>query len=329
MEKKVAFIVVCWNNKKLLEECIQSIKAQTYKNTAIYLIDNASTDGSADYVEKNHPDIKLVRSDKNNGFAKGNNILIKKASQDSSVGYFAFVNTDATLAPTWTEKLVVVAESNPKTAGLQGLTMDYYNHHITDSEHIYIAPNLQSTQYGYEKPVNKQNHATHLVMGVNAAAAMYTRAFVDVQPFDTLFDESFFMYLEDVDVSLRAFNMGWANYFVADAHAYHMGSVSSKTRSSDFALYWTSRNQFALLTKNMPARVFWRSFPKFAKFEIQFIRHLRKNYSKKTARVYIKGRFVGALRAPLYISKRWKVASKSKITPDYYYSVMAKSGILG
>lgn len=329
MGQKVAFIIVCWNNKKLLKECIESLQTQTYKSTVIYLIDNNSADGSADYVEERFPDVNLVRSDKNNGFAKGNNILIKEASKDVEVGYYALINTDAVIEPNWTEQLVNVAKKNPKTAGLQGLTIDYYDHTVTDSEHIYIAPNLQSTQFGYESPVNKKASATHMVMGVNAAAAMYTRLYVEAQPFNTLFDESFFMYLEDVDVSLRAINMGWNNYFVADAYAYHMGSVSSASRSSDFSLYWTSRNQAALLVKNIPLRVLIRCLPKFIKFEIHFVAHLKRNYSTKTARVYLKGRFVGFFRSFLYISKRRKVAARCKISSDYFYAIMKNKGFLG
>jgi len=329
MEKKIAYIIVCWNNKNLLAECLESIKAQTYKNQIIYLIDNDSHDGSADFVEKNYPEVELVRAHANHGFAKGNNILINKALEDKSVAYFALVNTDAVLASDWAQKLVAVAESNPKAAALQGLTLDYFNHRIIDSEHIYIAPNLQSTQYGYGELVDKVNLSTRLVMGVNAAATIYTRRFVDAQPEQNLFDESFFMYLEDVDVSLRAFNMGWSNYFVADATAYHMGSVSSKKQSSDFSLYWTSRNQAALVMKNIPTRVLLRCASKFIKFELHFIKHLRINYGKKTVRTYMKGRFVGFFRGFLYVNKRRKIASRSKVVSDYFYNVMNRKGILG
>lgn len=324
----VAYILVCWNNQTLIDECMESIKNQLYPQKEIYFIDNNSSDGSADYVEKHYPQVKLIKSNKNNGFAKGNNILITEALKDPDVDYFALVNTDARLNPDWTSELVNVAKNNPKTATLQGLTLDYFDHAIVDSHHIYVAKNLQATQYGYKQRADQNDYYTREVQGVNAAAAIVTRAFIEAQPENNLFDESFFMYLEDVDVALRAEVMGWKNYFVSTARAYHMGSASSNKRSSSFSLYYTARNQPVMLVKNMPLKVLLKASKYFLKNEYQMLRYLNNSYPPQFVHAYIRGRLIGYPRALLYFSKRRKLSKKRVINSDFLWSIMQNKGWL-
>lgn len=326
MTKRVAYIIVCWNNKELLDECINSINQQTYKDKVIYLIDNNSSDGSADFVANNYPEIRLVRSNKNNGFARGNNLLIKEALKDEKVKYLALINSDARITPAWTEKLINESNAHNQVACLQGLTLDYFDHSIIDSHHIYLSDNLQSTQYAYQELNNQENLSSCEVMGVNAAAAIITRSFIDEQPYKNLFDESFFMYLEDVDVSLRALIIGWHNYFVGDAIAYHMGSASSKSRSSSFSLYYTARNQFGLLLKNLPTPILIRACPIFFRYEYRFLVYLKSSYSTRVLLKYIQGRIVGLLRVPVYLSKRQKLQKNSRIQPDFLWTLMSSKG---
>lgn len=323
---KVAFILVCWNNKNLLEGCIKSIEEQTYANRSVYLIDNNSSDGSADFVAKNYPSINLVRSKTNNGFAKGNNILIKMALSDPEVSHIALLNTDARLDKDWTKKLMGVAMSVPKVACLQGLTLDYFDHAMLDSHHIYITESLQSTQYGYQMLSARSNFTTCQVLGVNMAAAIVSRKFIEMQKHHKLFDESFYMYLEDVDVSLRSLNMGWKNYFVAGAIAYHMGSASSKTRSSSFALFYTARNQPAVLVKNFPLKILLKSTPAFLSNEYHMIRHLHNSYPKGTLSTYLRGRLIGILRVCMYLPKRRYISRRRVLRADFLWALMKNEG---
>lgn len=323
---KVAYIIVCWNNKSLLRDCIDSINNQDYSAKEIYLIDNFSNDGSAEFVKKNFPNIHLLESKKNNGFAKGNNILIERALKDEEIRYFALINTDARLSKDWTRHLVDTAERKPLAALLQGLTLDFYDHGIVDSHHIYINTNLQATQYGYQKSNTLSSLATCEVMGVNAAAALVARSFVEKQPKRKLFDDSFFMYLEDVDLSLRALNQGWHNYFVKGAIAYHMGSASSKTISSSFSLYYTARNQLGLLVKNFPLKVLIKSIPNFLKHEYQFLIYLKGNYSNKILAKYIEGRIVGLFRMILYLPKRHTLQKQTQLRSSFLWALMSNKG---
>lgn len=316
---KVAYVVVSWNNMDLLEECFRSINSQTHKERVIVMVDNNSSDNSTKYIEENFPEVMIIKEAKNHGFAVANNIGIKKALQDQHIEYLALVNTDARLDPAWTSRIVDFAVLKPAGAGFQGTTLDYYDNSIIDSTHIFIARNGQGTQGNWRRYYEGEL-GPKKVFGVNAAAAIYSRKFIEDQPDQKLFDESLFMYLEDVDVAARSTVGGWDNFLVPHARAYHMGSASSKKRSSDFSLYYTFRNNAAVLVKNIPFTLIIRMIPRIIRGDVDTIKHLRKTGRGKQGYVVIKARIVGIIRLPIYFFKH--IITKKKIPKKYLWHLM-------
>jgi len=94
-QPKIAVIIINWNGKHLLEECLSSVENQNYNNYRIIFIDNGSKDKSVKFVGEKFPDVKIISLDKNTGFAKANNIGMHKAFEDSEVEYVAILNNDA------------------------------------------------------------------------------------------------------------------------------------------------------------------------------------------------------------------------------------------
>ncbi|HUC95707.1 MAG TPA: glycosyltransferase family 2 protein, partial [Candidatus Saccharimonadia bacterium] len=254
---KVAYIIVSWNNQTLLDECIDSINKQQYTGAnKIILVDNASSDNTVEYVGKNHPNVEVIAEKKNYGFAKGNNIGIKKALEDDNIEYIVLLNTDARLESNWTQCLVDSAKIRPMAATMQSVTLDYFDPGIIDSTHIYISKFGQGTQGSWRQPIAYANSVSpQKVFGCNAAAMLITRKFIETQPFRELFDETMFMYLEDVDLAARATVMGWDNFVVPGTKAYHMGSVSSNKKDPSFSIYLSFRNNTGLLIKNLPFKI--------------------------------------------------------------------------
>ncbi|MCA9313746.1 glycosyltransferase family 2 protein [Candidatus Saccharibacteria bacterium] len=328
-QPKVAYLVICWNNRDIIDECLHALKEQTYESTDIYVIDNASKDGSADYIEEKYPEIHFVRHNENSGFAKGNNILIKEVLKDKDVEYIALINSDAMLDKHWTSEVVDFLKDKSMVAGAQGITLDYYNHSIVDAEHIYVGTNFHAVQYGYGMRYKKAYAHPRKVFGVNAAAAVYSRSFIEQQHDKKLFDEKFYIYLEDVDVSFRAIMTGWNSYYIPAARAYHMGSVSSKKRSNGFNIEMTFRNNAALLFKNMPLKVFLIHLPEAAKMELQYYRHMYKRFGFVAMLRVVRARLVGILRLPLYISDRRRITKQRKISNTTLDRVMRRKGIFG
>jgi GT2 family glycosyltransferase len=320
---KVAYIVIGWNNSDLLDECFASIAEQTYPDKVAYYVDNDSADDSVALVEKKYPDVRIIQTGSNTGFARGNNIGIAAALKDEDVAHVVLLNSDARLDPKWTEQIVKFAELKPKGALFQGTTLDYYNHAIVDSTHIFLARNGQGTQGGW-RYYYTNDFGPKRVFGVNAAACLVTRSFLEAQPFgEEIFDEQFFMYLEDVDLSMRATVMGWDNYLVPDARAYHMGSASSG-KNPGFSLYMTFRNNTALLLKNLPMKLIFRMLPNLIRGDIDTIKTLRRIKKKGAVSKVVKGRIIGVFRSLLFLKKRQAMKKAQNIDTDVLWSLMDK-----
>jgi GT2 family glycosyltransferase len=312
-QPKVAFIIVCWNNEDLLQECFESIEKQTYRNHVTVMIDNGSADNSVATARRLKPDAIIIEAGENLAFAKGNNVAIAHALKDTEIEYVALLNSDATLDEKWLEQIIDFAAGKPKGACFQGTTLDYYNHEIIDSTHIFIAHNSQATQGNWRNPYTRELGPLK-VLGVNAAACVVSRAFIDAQPFGAeFFDEDMFMYLEDVDVAVRATMMGWDNYLVPQARAYHMGSASSG-KNPGFSLYMTFRNNSALIFKNYPFLTALKLFVRMPRSDRATYKHLVHLGNKAAAQKVLKGRINGLFRLPLYIGKRRAMRRRSGLS---------------
>jgi GT2 family glycosyltransferase len=323
-DRTCAYIIVCWNNKALMKECIESIQRQTYKHKKIFVVDNASTDGSVEFVTKTFPEVEVLAQDKNYAFAKGNNIGIKKALEDQQVGYFALVNSDATLENSWTSTLIAAAEQHPKAAMLQSITLDYYDHAVIDSTHVYIARNGQATQGSWRLPLPEgYDVPPQKVFGCNAAAMIITRGFIEQQPFGDFFDETMFMYLEDVDIAARATVMGWDNYVIPGTRAYHMGSASSG-KNPGFSLYMTFRNNLGLLIKNLPLALLLPVLASLFKADRASIKHLQRTNRKEAVKFIYRGRLASLPYIPIFIFKRYKLKKYRNIDNNYLWNLMRK-----
>lgn len=323
-QPKVAFILVCWNNRKLLQECFESIESQDYKQHVTIMVDNGSKDDSVQYTRETYPWVQIHEAGANLGFAKGNNRGIEVALQQyPDVEYLVFLNTDARLENNWLSTMVAFADRKPKGALFQSTTLDYYDHRITDSTHIYVSHNGSGTQADWRQPY-LGTKGPRKVFGVNAAAALISRRFIQAQPFKKVFDETMFMYLEDVDLSARATVMGWDNYLVPGTFAYHMGSASSG-KNPGFSLYLTYRNNIAMLAKNMPLSTFIKMLPAMFRSDRHTLRHLKRNGQADVRGKLIKGRLVGFLRLPLYLPSIVKMGKyRRKVSKAYLWQLMEK-----
>ena len=326
---KVAYIIVTWNNESIIEECLESIAAQEGVVPQIYVFDNHSSDRTVEVVRR-HGDVHLLRSAANLGFAKANNVVIERVLAETDIQWVALINSDARLDPEWTKNLLAFARGRADVAGLQGLTLDYFNHDIVDSQHIFLSGALQGIQYGYGQPIGSQSLYPRKVMGVNAAAALWTRDFIENQPdLQVFFDERFHMYYEDIDLAFRGFVAGYDSYFVPQAVAYHMGSVSAKKRKASYAVTMLSRNQPAVIVKNAPWSVVLRSLPAAVLATGLFLRGVARDESFVTAVRVVLNLIRGILTAPRYLSSRRAVMSHVRRDPSYILAVMRKDGVLG
>jgi len=324
VQVKLSYVVVGWNNKKFLKSCLDSILDQVNVKKSIYYIDNNSSDDSVMYVEQHYPMVKIIQNSDNLGFAKANNIGIKQALKDNAE-YIVLLNTDAELTPNWSYTIVNFAEKNPKGACFQGTTLRKNEKGLIDSTGIFLDKKLVATQINYLKEYTPP-YGNCEVFGVNAAAALYTKNFLEKQPFkDEYFDEDFFMYLEDVDLCLRAIELGWKNYFVSNAKAFHVGSASSKSQSFGFKLSY--RNHSAMLFKNFSIGFIIKKTPRLIASDIERIIGFYRNKQKDVSLAIITGRLQGIWLIHKMFKKRRYLVKQNKKNLQYIISFMPKGYI--
>ncbi len=240
----VTTIVVNWNGRAFLDQCLSSLVAQTYQPHEIILVDNASTDGSADDVEAKWPSIKVLRSQTNLGFAAGNNLAI----QHSTGNYVALLNNDAYAEPDWLAKMIEVADQHESVGMIACKVLFADTPNMINSTGIA----LDWAGFCWDWQGGQIDDPTKIKIeerfGPTGGAALYRRVLLTEIG---LFDEDFFAYAEDADLAWRAQRSGWQCLYVPQARVYHAASATSG-EGSKFKSYLLSRSKVWLFAKNIP-----------------------------------------------------------------------------
>jgi GT2 family glycosyltransferase len=250
---RVAVVIVTANAGPLLGEALDHLSRQTVQPSRVIVVDNASTDGSVDSIER-RAGIEAVRLGRNVGFAAANNLAVRRADDCE---WIVLLNPDAFPAPTWLEELVRAAESHPDH------TFFASRLHLAGSDTLdgrgdsyHVSGWAWQRDHGRPK-AEVQEGPPHEVFSPCAAAAMYRRdVFLDAGGFD----ESFFCYAEDTDLSFRLRLAGHRCLYVPTAAVEHVGSASAG-RESDFGIYHAHRNLVWAYFKNMPSPLVWLYLP--------------------------------------------------------------------
>jgi GT2 family glycosyltransferase len=321
--RRIGVVVVSWNNESLLGDCLQSVRAQTISPNRVktIVVDNASSDGSVAFVAENFPEVEVMQIGWNSGFSHANNVATRQLFNDETIDAVVLLNSDARIAVDWLDVVCSFAESRPRGATFQSITLDHVNPSVIDSHHLYVTRSLHATQGGTGTH-RRGAETSEPVFGVNAAACLYTRAFLSAQPFDDYLDETMGMYLEDVDLATRALMMGWENWFVGGTHATHIGSASTKERAGGFALRQTWRNQPVLLLSNFPARVLLRGLIGLVKHEVGAVRHLRSIGQPELVGEIMRGRLEGLRLIPYALRRRKQLRPLRVLDGDHLWELM-------
>jgi GT2 family glycosyltransferase len=255
-------IVLAYNDRKYLEACLSSLLDQEVpkdKYEVIYA-DNASTDGSAEYVEERFPQVRVLRFDQNYGFAEGNN----RAATFARGRYISFQNADTIAHRKWLSELIAAIETDPmvKACHPSGLPLNFGGHNERHASLI-RGVKCELTRYGYvdftEVELDGSPSPTLFLAGGSLL--------IDTEIFDELkyyFDPRYFIYNEDTDLGLRINNLGYKILFVPTSSAYHQRDPSRRTvlnRKGLRMAYLVTRNRFITFFKNMYSLEFLVALP--------------------------------------------------------------------
>ena len=242
---KVTIVIPNYNGKHFMEPCLSSLSEQTYKDFHILVVDNASSDGSIEYMEENYPDIELIKLQKNYGFSKAVNIGI----QHSRTPYVILLNNDTTVDTRYVEEMVKAIEKSPKIFSVSSKMIQMYHPELIDSAGDLYTLLGWGVCRGCGRPVSNYTKYDEIFTAC-AGAAIYRRSVFDEIGY---FDENHFAYLEDIDIGYRARIYGYYNMYCPTALVYHVGSGTSGSKYNSFKVKLAARNNLYLNYKNMPA----------------------------------------------------------------------------
>lgn len=242
---KSTVIIPNYNGLIYIKNCLDSLLSdRREKPFEIIVVDNHSTDGSKELVEKEYPDVKLIKFSENTGFCKAVNAGIQAADTE----YVILLNNDTTVEKGFVSALEEVLSDNPAAFSAGAKMVDMKNPEVVDDAGDFYCALGWAFARGTGKPSVNYNKVTK-VFSACAGAAIYRKSILDEIG---LFDEMHFAYLEDLDIGYRAKIHGYKNYFAPEAVVHHAGSASSGSRHNAFKVDLSSKNSVYVIYKNMP-----------------------------------------------------------------------------
>ena len=314
-QPKLIIQIVTYNSLKFLNDCLQSIFAQTFKDFQVLIIDNHSTDGTLDFLKKRFPAVSIFRNFKNVGFAKAHNqgFVLRKSD------YVLVLNPDVILEPDFLEKLLTTAENKKRGFSFGGKLLKIKSGNqeigekiktkIIDSTGLKITPLFRAIDRGEGEIDKGQYDLQKEVFGISGACVLYRKKTLKRIGF---FDESFFAYKEDVDLAWRSRLYGLRSYYVPAAIAYHYrGAAKQKQLSQNSVVtFYSFRNGIFLLLKNVHWQNFIFCFPLI--FTYQFIKAIYLLFFRP--KIFFEGVYSLLLKFPLIYRKRQKIFRRAKMT---------------
>ncbi|MEW6610831.1 MAG: glycosyltransferase family 2 protein [Patescibacteria group bacterium] len=280
---KVSVHIVTYNSLTYLDVVLLSLTHQVFSDWSLLIIDNASSDGTVEYLAARWPQFKIVRNRENVGYARAHN----QAIQFSDSEYVLTLNPDIILHEWYITRLVDALESDPDAASATGkllraqgipgeLTSKTFSRALDSTGILY-----DRRRWFRDRGAGEDDHAQYNtageIFGVSGAAALYRREALDEVAYRKqenieYFDELFHSYKEDVDLSWRLQRWGWHARYVPTARAYHYRRVGATgtdvgafirehaSRSSRTA-FLSYRNHLYLLIKNERWKKHWKDWP--------------------------------------------------------------------
>ncbi|PQJ34193.1 glycosyl hydrolase [Salinibacter sp. 10B] len=257
---RVSVIIVSWNARSVIEKCLPSVVATEYPNLEIIFADNASTDGSAAWIAREYPSVKIVRHPENWLFCRGNNAALPHATGE----YVLLLNNDVEVPPGWLHPLVETMQTHddvgavqPKLlqyddrdqfeyAGAAGGFLDRVGYPFTRGR---MFDTMETDRGQYDDPCD--------VFWATGAALLLRRTALNEVG---LLDERFKMHMEEIDLCWRLQRHGYRVRVQPKSTVYHIGGASLPQGSPRKA-YYNFRNSLLLLYKNLPPSEWRKTIP--------------------------------------------------------------------
>jgi GT2 family glycosyltransferase len=247
MSDLISVVILNYNGRKFIETCIDSVLAQDYPDIEIIVVDNGSEDGSNDVIRQRYPQVRIVETGKNLGFAAGNNLGIRLAAGE----YIVVLNNDCELENGCIHAMKKAIEKDGKYGACASKIYLLYDDGLLDAAGIVVYPDGLSIGRGRLEQADLYDREEEVFFS-SGCCSMYRKEMLDdIRLGDDYFDEDFFMYGDDTDLGWRARLRGWRCVYAPHARLYHAHSAASGSYSHLKAFH-VERNRIWILMKYFP-----------------------------------------------------------------------------
>ena len=319
--KNIAVVIPNFNGIDDLKSVFKSIALQSYKDYKVILVDNGSEDESVIYTKTSFPEHIIIPLEKNYGFSAAVNKGITYAIEILKSEIILLLNNDIELEINFFEEAVKTFAEVSDAGFIAVKMLNYYDRSKIDAAGDFVKSYGGSPfARGHGEIDNGQYDKPEFIFGACAGAAFYkSELFINVG----MFDEDFFAYYEDIDLSLRSQLYGFKCFYNPKLVCYHKRGETVK-RFKGWETLYTEKNLLALRIKNYPLPMYISYLPLFALARIKryliFIFRVRN----KVILSAFKGYFRGLLELPKSINKRHKIQMNKKISNAYFKSLFTK-----
>lgn len=304
---KSTVIIPNYNGIKFIENCMKALERETSTQYKICVVDNGSTDGSKEWVEKNCPNVQMIAFSENTGFCGAVNAGIEACKTP----YVILLNNDTEVEYGFVKALEEALERGKNRFSVSAKMVDLNKKDLLDGAgDLYCALGWAFAR-GKGKSVTGNYEKEEEIFSACGGAAIYRK---DVLDKIGTFDGNHFAYLEDCDLGYRAQIFGYRNYYTPKAVVYHAGSGVSGSKHNEFKVSLSSKNSIYLIYKNMPLlQIVINLLFLIPGFLVKYLFFIKKGLGN----TYRKGIISGIKLCQTEEGKRKKVSFSWKRFPNY------------
>lgn len=309
---RLSVVIPHWNGKKHLPIVLQSLKVQTYPDIEVIIADNASTDGSQDYIREHFPNVIIEQLSSNRGFTGACNAGMKIASGE----FIALLNNDTEVDIHWAEELVSAFERHPDAGFIASKMMLFDRRdHFHAAGDFYRVDGQPGNRGVWQKDIGQFDREEY-VFSACGGSSIYRRTMLEDIG---LLDDDFFFSCEDLDLAWRAQLKGYQCLYVPRAIVYHQLSA---TGGGVIASFYDARNSVYLLIKDYPF-VFWKQYWKLIlKNQRHEIFDAIRAWRGAAARATLRGKLTILWYLPKMLWKRRAIQRSRCVSIAYLESIL-------
>ncbi len=301
-----------WNGARFLPACLDSLRAQTFRDFDVAVVDNGSSDDSLRLLAEDYPEVRVVRWEANRGVAAAFNEGVRQCRGE----LLALLNNDMELDPGWLASLAEALDGDP-AAGAAASKILFIDRKTINSAGDFFRRDGTPGNRGVHEIDQGQYDQADYVFGASGGASVFRRRLFDEIGF---FDERLVSYCEDVDWAWRMQLAGYRCLYVPSAVAYHWGSA---TGGGSLASYYCGRNFIRVLTKNVPGGVWRRHWPAIVGRELELALDALRHGREPAARARLAGQWAGLRSLPEALRQRRRTMGLKRVSDEYIESLLA------